>query len=410
MFSFLKKKTGQAAGKDIGFEERERKTPIAGYVLLIAMTIVSLWLGFTALSDLENVPAKPQALSSCSVPFISYGWQDAWRFSGTYYEYSVKPVYSPEAAFPYQVRPPSAQPCVFSDIETKRGVAGAFAQTKGTRDQIANLQNQSNQKQNALSQLDSQINELRRQYELSIGEKGAKVSGGIYNIGELQTKLKPFEEQKTALVNEVANIQNQISAASDQLKPFNEKLRALYKEVLADWRVQWRWYELWAFLLQGLFVFPFFFIMLKTYFRLSAKNSPYTVIATFTLATASIFVVKIACVYFWSLLLAAILEALWDLINRIQILKSIITYAGMLLTIVLFGGAVYLLQRKIFNPARVALRYLRDKRCPSCQFSLELSKNFCPHCGEQILEKCPKCHSARFIRMAVCPHCGDRKT
>jgi len=50
---FWKKKQKQEDSKEIGFEERERKTPVAGYVLLIAMTIISVWLGFTALNDLE---------------------------------------------------------------------------------------------------------------------------------------------------------------------------------------------------------------------------------------------------------------------------------------------------------------------------------------------------------------------
>jgi len=208
---------------------------------------------------------------------------------------------------------------------------------------------------------------------------------------------------------EVNALTGKISALSDQLKPSDVKLKALYQNVLSDWRWQWRWYELWVFVLQSLFVFPFFFFVLRWYFRLSAKNSPYTIIATFVLATAAIFVVVIACKYFWSLFLAALLEGLWEIIKNIQILRSLITYAGMFLTIGLFGGSVYLLQKKIFDPTRAAMRRLRDYKCPACQFSLKLARNYCPHCGTQILEKCAKCQNARYTDLKACPYCGDRK-
>ncbi len=414
MFSFLKKNAESAtAAKEIGYEERERKTPFAGYVLLIAMTIVSVWLGFIALDDLQSVPAKPQALSACAAPYTTYGWQDAWRYGGPYYDYAREPVYSPESAYPYPIKAggsmAASQTCVFSEIEKKRGVSAAFEKSKNIRDETAQLQSVISQKQTFLYQAQTTAAELRRQYELGLQEKGVQMPGRIYNPEQLQAQLGPIESRQIALNAEISDASVKMAALSAKLKPYNEELAGLYKAVVADWRTEWRWYELWVFLLQSLFVFPFFFIVLKTYFRLSAKNSPYTIIATFALITASVFALYIAVVYFWSLFLAVILEALWSIIKQIQILKSIITYVGMLLTIFLFGGAVYLLQKKIFNPARVALRHLRDKQCPFCRFSLDLSRNFCPHCGEQILEKCVKCQNARFVRMAVCPYCGDRK-
>lgn len=400
-----------AAAKEIGYEERERKTPLAGYVLLIAMTIASLWLGFSALDDLQSVPAKPQALSSCAVPFIAYGWQDAWRYSGPYYDYAREPIYNPEAAYPYPAKQnaSASQTCAFSEIEKRHNIPSIFEESKNIRDEVIGLQADISQKQTLIYQAQSSTDELRRQYELGLQEKGVQMPGSIYSPEQLQMQLAPLEIRRDALEKDINAANEKIATLSVKLKPYNEELAQAYEIAVANWRAQWRWYELWVFLLQSLFVFPFFFIALKTYFRLSAQNSPYAIIAAFTLITASLFVLYIAAVYFWSLFLAVILEALWNLITRIRILKSIITYAGMLLTIFLFGGAVYLLQKKIFNPARVSLRYLRDNRCPSCRFSLDISKNFCPHCGEQILEKCLVCQSARFVRMAVCPYCGDRK-
>lgn len=408
LFNRIKNQTN--TDKEIGFEEHERRTPIAGYVLLIAMMIVSVWLGFSALSDLEDVPTKPQALSSCSVPYISYGWQDSWRFMGTYYEYSVQPVYSPEEAFPYKVNTPLSQPsCVFSDLEKKNGVDTLFAQNKPIRDQLLNVQNQLSIKQREISELDTKITDLRNQYEIGISERGQQMSGAIYDVTQLQNMLKPLEIQKNVLTDEINTLTNQISKLQELLKPNDDALKIAYKDVLSQWRWQWRWHELLVFVLQSLFVFPFFFFIVRWYFKLSAKNSPYTIIATFVLATASIFVVVIIGKYFWSLFLAVLLEGLWEIIKNIRILRSLITYIGMLLAIGFFGGVVYLLQKKIFDPSRMSLRRLRDYKCPSCQFSLKLARNFCSHCGTQVLETCAKCQNLRYKNLGTCPHCGDRK-
>ena len=64
---------------EIGFEERERKTPFLGYVLLVAMAVVVLLFGFATLDDLSNVPKKPEARSFCSSKYVKYGWEYSFR-------------------------------------------------------------------------------------------------------------------------------------------------------------------------------------------------------------------------------------------------------------------------------------------------------------------------------------------
>ncbi len=403
--------------QEIGFEERERKTPIAGYILLIAMAIISWWMGDMALGDLENVPQKPQVLSACSVPYTTYGWQDAWRYSGPYYNSEIQLMY--EKPSPYPALPlegtPSWEPeqmritCQFAELEKKYNIPAVFEQTKSTRDQINALQIQINQKQADLNKTEFDLINVRQAYQLSLSEKIAQVEGKVYSIAELQVKVRNLENKSAMFSKDIGTMQAQAATLASQLEPYNKNLQSLYQKVVSDWRASWRWYELMVFLLQALFIFPFFFVTLKLYFALSAKNSPYTIIATFLLAVASVFVVQISFVYFWSLFLAIILEALWSIIKDSQLLRSLLSYTGMFASIVVLGGAVYILQKKIFNPARVGLRRLRENKCPSCQFSLKLANNFCAHCGAQILEKCAKCQNARYVHLVVCPHCGDRK-
>ena len=77
--------------------------------------------------------------------------------------------------------------------------------------------------------------------------------------------------------------------------------------------------------------------------------------------------------------------------------------------LIIFGGAVFLLQRKVFDTRRVTIRRFRSKQCPQCQTSLDLAINFCPNCGYQVKALCESCKGARYVGMPVCPACGARK-
>ncbi len=371
---------------ELGFEERERRTPILGYILLIAMAIVTSWLGFLALSDLDNVPQKPEALSTCSYPYLQYEWQDAWHKYPKEYGYPSVYEYTPKS-----------KDCIFSKLERKYEVGRVFNESKELRDQIKDLKKK-------LQPKESELNFLKQNYQLGLTEDIAKVpGGGIYDTKKTAKDLEALEK-------EVVGLRAQLSEKELKLKPYEDELKDLYAKVQTDLRSEWRWHDFYSFLLQGIFVFPLFFLLLKIYFRLSRENSPYLIIFTFLLIPASLFVLKIVFVYFWGLFLGKILEVIWSFIKDVQILKSLISYFGMILAAAVFGGAVYFLQKKIFDPKRVSQRHLRDKKCPNCSFSLDLSKNFCSNCGHKILEKCEKCGKERYSDLPVCQYCQYRKS
>ena len=379
------KRKAQEQNNEIGYEEGERRTPLLGYVLLIAMAIVTMWLGFLALSDLDNVPQKPEALSTCSYPYLQYEWQDVWHEHPMEYGYPSVYEYTPKP-----------EDCVFSDIERKHEADRVFNESKDLRDEISDIEEE-------LFPKESELNILKQNYQLGLTEDIAKVpGGGIYDTSKTAADIVPLEK-------EVTDLRASLNEKKELLKPYDDELKDIYKNVQADLRSEWRWHDFYSFLLQGIFVFPLFFFLLRAYFRLSKKNSPYLIIFTFLLMPVSVFILKIIAVYFWGLFLGKILEVIWNFIKEVELLRSLISYFGMIAAAAIFGGAVYFLQKKIFDPKRVALRHLRDKKCPNCSFDLELTKEFCSNCGHKILEKCDKCDKDRFVDLPVCQNCGDRK-
>ncbi len=367
---------------EIGFEERERKTPFLGYVLLVAMVIVVFLLGSSALDDLKNIPKKPETLSFCSSKYIEYGWE--YSFRDAYLNRDYYKTY-----FPQQ----SSKECNFSEIEKKYGIDKIFSETKSDRKEITEIKN-------SIYQKELELQKLKQNYELGLLEDIADAPKVF--------KDKNISENIQNLESEIALLKASLSQLESNLEPSEKLLKEKYALLQKEYKKSWKLYEFYVFLLQALFVFPLFFALLKFYFRLSAKNSPYLIIFTFLLIPASIFVVQIVFVYFWSLFLGSLLETLWSFIKDFQILKSLLSYLGMILSALIFGGAVYLLQKRIFDPKRLAKRRLRDKKCPNCSFSLDLSSKFCSFCGQKIMKECLSCKKNRYIDLDFCGYCGKK--
>lgn len=372
-----------------GYEETERQTPKAGYVLLLAMFAAALFFGWRAISDLQDVPTKPESLSSCASGFITYSsWEDFGIFR--YHQpYAYEP---PRLLSIAEKAAPEKPKCVFSGFEKMHGIPAIYEQYDLKNEEL-------NQQRNNLGQTTADIANYENQYSLSLQEIVAGAESPIYLAPEIRQKILALRDRQNAVSQKIAVLEA-------DTKPLDNQLRSLYADVMRDYRRAWRWYEFKVFLLEVLFVIPFFFLVLWGYFRLLAKNSPYTIIFTALLGVASVLFLRVFLVWFWGLFLARVIQTIWEYIQNFALLKSLIFYGGMILSIAVFGGAVYLLQKRIFDPHRVALRRLRDKQCPNCRMPLEVGGQFCPNCGRKLKEICAKCGKERWADFPACPHCG----
>lgn len=387
---FFSKKENHISRVTPGYEETERQTPKTGYILLLAMFVAALFFGWRAIDDLQNVPTVPESLSFCASPFLTYSWEDSWRgHHGYYYLPSYERSSYTSERNPYTNQ---AQGCVFSSYEKKYGVPAVFEKRKQLDEALgASIQ--------AFDNAANQLSEQERQYNLGLQEKIAREEKQLYPLPATKESIENLRLQKAELETKIAKLKS-------ELQPYDEQLKTLYQNVMRDYRRAWRWYEFKVFLLEALFVFPFFLFVFWLYRKLLSKNSPYTIIATALVGVASVLMLRILLVWFWSLFLARIIQTIWEYIQNFAFLRSLVFYGGMVLSIVVFGGAVYLLQKRIFDPRRVAIRRLRDKQCPHCQTSLDLAVGFCPNCGRKLKETCSKCGKERWADFPACPHCG----
>ncbi len=382
-----------------GYDEQEKRTPIAGYVLLIAMFVASVFFGWRALDDLQNVPARPELLSHCAAPFLSFTWEDYGRgYESNFRDisYGSVPVgLEPRIAYksPVPAGDVPQEQCVFSGIEAKYNIPSIFEGRKAKDLELSNIELQ-------LQQVEINLSDYERQYQLGLTEQLTAEQRRLYDIPTLQAKITDLRKQNT-------DFQIRRDLIMADLKPIDDQLKNTYQNLLVEYRGEWRWYELWVFLLEILFVVPFFALVFWGYRKLFERNSPYTIIATPLIGVASVLLLRVLIGWFWSLFLARVIENVWNLVKNIALLKSLIFYGGMVLSIIIFGGAVYLLQKRIFDPKRVSARRLRDKLCPSCQASLDLANEYCPNCGRKLKIMCAKCGKERWMDLPFCPHCRN---
>ncbi len=167
-------------------------------------------------------------------------------------------------------------------------------------------------------------------------------------------------------------------------------------------------YNFIVFLLRLLFVLPFFILSLRYYFKLHRKNSPNAIIVASILAAASALFMEIVIIFLYQILPTEWLERLFKILREVVALKYIIYYFSAFLVIFIFGGTVYLIQKRVFDPRRVALRRLKDSKCANCSFPIDKSYDFCPKCGKPLKEKCSHCGNLRLKNLPHCPFCGKK--
>ena len=392
----------------IGFEPEEQKTPLLGRILLIILAIVLLYFGWAGLSDLGKIPTRPERLSDCSLGYYREGrLSHIERYKGDYLKYDNRLRYDERLKYDDRSRIQVLRTCVFSQYEKEAGVSLDYKDAQLIWQEKENFfRNTIEPTQEQLSQLRTQISRKENEYNTSLRE----VTAGQPPVGktpeELRQELQALQKQEKSLSQNLAKQQATFNQLAAELRDKETILVSKINKAIDLYNRSWAGYKFWVFLLEMLFALPFFVASVWFYFRLLRKNSPHTIILLPVVFVGAILVARNLIIYFWASFLADLIAIILQLAGALLIFRVLIFYFGMFLAIVVFGGAVYLLQRRIYAPQRVKLRRLKAKRCPYCETPVEFTKSFCAGCGSSLIEKCPSCGQDKFIDFKFCPNCG----
>lgn len=410
MFNFFRKKQEEISRTTPGFEETERKTPKTGVILLVIMFVAGIFFGWRALDDLAKIPSKPAPLSYCgrdyqplsAVPYSYYSGH-----SGFYEDYSYQQ--KPLSSEPYYNYYRDSQKCVFNQTEKERNIPALMTERFPLEERWKSSSGDLNSVNNSLYDVRSQVERATGEYGTGLEEKQTGIPQPIFPIVPAGESILLLRQRESELLNQQSVLTAERQRIEGEIRKVDDKLKEAYKPVFQAQNRAQRWYEFKVFLLQFIFTLPFFLFAFWGYLRLHRKSSPYTLIFTAMVGVTSILFLRVILFWFWGLFLQRVFEILIEWFGRFGFFRVILFYGGMILSFVVFGGAVWWLQKKIFDPRRVIIRRFRAKQCPHCQTNLDLTAYYCPNCGNQIKAKCEKCGQARFVGLPSCPYCGTKR-
>ncbi len=360
-------------------EISEKKTSKLGYFLLFLMSVCIFVIGEAVFFDLADMLPKVERPSHC----VTYLLDDA----GDVTESSVN------------------RYCTFSKIDKKFAIDTEFNKILPSLKKIAQLNTELDDTYYTVQKRKSEIQNLHTEYDLSLQEKIAH-EAGITNkdalketirgknkeITFLQSRTKILEANKQKEIQKITPAINRIAAAHDRAKAYYERQNGIY--------------ELKVFLLMLGFILPFFLLSVYVYMRLKRKNSPYTIIFTAIVSATTLLFLQVVCTFLYHILPKEWLAHIFALFKTIALMRYILYYGVLFLVIGIFGGLVFYIQKKVFSAQRIALRRLKDNKCPGCSFTLNAQHAFCPKCGQKIKEQCTHCGNQKIRYLAHCPYCG----
>jgi len=362
--------------KDTYTEISEKRTSKLGYLILTALFIFLFVIGQTVFSDIKKIPDRPESPSFCvSLKNIE---------SMTYKQF-----------------------CSFNDMDKKYGLDVVYLNIEHDIDRIVELNRVINNKAQLVHLNERKRSDLLGEYDVSLQEVIAD-EDALLDKTEIKSRIDSLESSNEMLNSEIRQLTSDRDLLIQKIKPDLDRLEVLYTEARDDYKTQIAFYNAKVFILKLLFVLPFFGVFLYLYLKYKKKDSPYTIIITSIFFASTILFLQVVLVFLYEILPMEWFAEIFRVLMSVSILKYLVYYGSVVVVIILLGGIVYYIQRKVYDPKRVAYRYLKDNKCPNCGFNLELAEEYCAKCGRQVKTKCLKCKNLKYVDLAYCPFCGKR--
>lgn len=358
-------------------EISEKRTSKLGYLLLFALFVFIIIIGQTIFSDISKIPERPIGPTYCSN-----------TYTGGLNFYS-KPT------------------CTFNEMDKEFGLDVLVTNLDPEMSKIASYNNQISNKNNQIYQNEREMNELLSAYGISLQETIAGEEEVLMDKPGIKGQYLAFRTENERLNVELEELKAERNAKIADIAPKIEELKNAYGKAQETYNTRLAYYNLKIFLLKLLFVLPFFAVSLRYYLKYKKIDSPYTIIVTSVLYASTILLLQIVLMFLYDILPKGWFARIFSFLMSVSILRYVVYYGVTAAVILILGGIVYYLQKKIYDPKRVAMRHLKDSKCPNCSFSLSLSEHFCPNCGRQIKTECSHCGKMRYTNLSHCPCCGN---
>ena len=361
-------------------EITEKKTSKLGNVFLIILIIFLFIIGQKIFSDVRDIPQKPVHPAFCASTYSDIDLLKNCNF---------------------------ARKCHFTEIDRKFNVEKNFRNIESQINNIIFLNKEISSIKNQISSNERELDKLLGRYDVGLQEIMSKEKP-IIDKPAIKTSISFLNQEISSLNQKLAYKIKERNSRLNTIKPKLLVLKNSHNQAMNDYKNKMAWFNFIVFFLKLIFVLPLFVVSLYFYFKLKKKNSAHTIIAAAVLTALSILFAQIILIFLYQILPMQWLIRIFKELMEIAVLKYIIYYGIALLAVAIFGGIVYYIQKKVFDSKKVAIRRLKDNKCPNCSFSLISFYDFCPKCGKQLKEKCSNCGKLKIKDLLYCPFCGKK--
>ena len=373
--------------------------------VIIALDVFILFMVFSGLNDHTRQLTAPQEYVpyECREVFIQQNWTEANRIAllqklvlSDYHQYAYRHTSRFENRRIEKMHP------VCKDF---------FLRIKAIAEdnKLFDLFKQREALEKAREAAASRFKQSKDVYDTSLLETIAEKDPTDDRLPTISDAMRDNSRQIERLNLQITTIENQLLA--------EEKIKALWSFLdantdgrrsllVTDIRNQEFWYPFKELLWQLLFLLPLFVLFYGWHGRSIRKNAHLQ-------ALVSAHLLVIAAIPILFKLLEVVLEliprhffkkffALLEALHIVAVWHYLVIIASVGAALV----AIYLIQKKIFNPRRLALKRLSKGLCRACGKKLPKDSDNCPFCGAHQHTPCPGCGRKTYAAGEFCTHCG----
>lgn len=376
----------------VGSEIGEKRTTLLGYVLLIAMVIVGFGQGQSFINKIAENIDQPQAPSACVEALRSQIDLEVRSLPGTgFYYYGFD----------------TFRECKLTPYELSHGVAAIVAEVKPLLDERHILQSELDTLNASLSGIDTRLRGTKSDYDLSLQEAQAGVPNPIFvDKGGLQANIGATSAERDQLVARIAPLTLRVKELDAKVRDIAVAHQAEIKAEYTQYERELAWANTLRALLELVFLAPLFYFALRRYFIAEGKRAFTAIIWAAVTTIFALLFAQVVAVFIYDIIPHALIEVLLKFFAQFKFIASIAQYLLLILVPALFGGIVYLIQKRVYGGRAVYLRAMKTMKCPNCSMHLRDDMRFCPVCGFQVKEKCPSCGVDRYKGLEHCDKCG----
>lgn len=282
-----------------------------------------------------------------------------------------------------------------------------FAQTREAYLPIKNIRDDIRDLESQIRNLEYQNEREQKNYETGLLEDIANSDGQAFDSKIGRANINSARSKIDKLNSQISDQQRQEDVLEKKFGAILAPFKAAHDSALKKYRSARRAYGFKLMLIRLMLTIPLLLLGAWWYRRAQEKQSKYTILPLILMVVSSITFLQVIVMYASNWIPFTFFEKFFGWLMKLAFGGVIVHYIIVFIGVVVVGGLIVSLQKKLFSGKRQFLRRLNKGECPFCAFPMKHSDEFCVGCGEKLKINCVQCGKLTLKMLTHCQHCGE---